>query len=116
MYHYKVNMALFEEKMVYDGDTLRLYIDLGFSQFTLQKLRLSRINAPEMRVDSHNKGVCSRDFLRSLLKEAKEKGKEVTVKTIKDRKGKYGRYLAELFFDDLNVNDFMLLEGMAKPY
>ncbi len=99
---------------VYDGDTIRADIDLGLHTWVKrEKIRLARINAPELRGDERPAGLQSRDFLRNLIL-----GKEVVLKTFKDRKGKYGRYLAEvwLFREDhwVNVNDMLVAHGMAK--
>jgi micrococcal nuclease len=35
------------------------------------------------------------------------------VETIKDRKGKYGRFIAEIWLDGENVNDRLVAEGHA---
>ena len=40
--------------------------------------------------------------------------KKVIVETIKDKKGKYGRYLAEIFLDDVNINDWLVINGYAE--
>jgi len=99
---------------VYDGDTCTVDIDLGLS-ITLhkQKIRLHRINAPELRGRSKRRGRAARDFLRGVIQE-----KEVLLQTIKDRKGKYGRYLGEIWVKQgrrmVNVNDLLVTEGHAK--
>jgi len=101
-------------RSVYDGDTCHADIDLGLSIWMHnEKLRLARINAPELRGAEHTAGLASRDYLRTLID-----GKEVILETIKDRKGKYGRYLAEIWLkqkDDsyLNVNDRLVEKGFA---
>jgi micrococcal nuclease len=79
-YHYRATVT-----SVYDGDTCTVDLDLGLS-ITLhkQKIRLNRINAPELRGRSQRRGRAARDFLRSVIQE-----KEVLLQTIKDRKGKY---------------------------
>ena len=77
---------------VYDGDTVTVDIDLGLSTWIrAEKLRLNRINAPELKGDDRAKNLLSRDFLKGQILE-----KEITINTIKDRKEKYGRYLAEV--------------------
>ncbi len=99
---------------VYDGDTCTVDLDLGLS-ITLhkQKIRLNRINAPELRGRSQRRGRAARDFLRGVIQE-----KEVLLQTIKDRKGKYGRYLGEIWVKQgrrmVNVNDLLVTEGHAK--
>ncbi len=111
LYYYKARVV-----RVYDGDTIHVDIDLGLSTWIKkEKLRLARINAPEIRGSQRPAGLAARDFLRNLILD-----KEVIVQTIKDRKGKYGRYLAEIWLQTENgwenVNDRMLAEGFAQPY
>ena len=54
-----------------------------------EKLRLVRINAPEMTGPDKALGMASRDFLRGLIDR-----REIIIETVKDQRGKYGRYLA----------------------
>ena len=99
---------------VYDGDTLRADVDLGMKTWVRnEKFRLARINAPELRGADRQKGLASRDYLRELIL-----GKEVVLETIKDREGKYGRYLVEVWLEKsgkwVNVNDTMVQKGFAE--
>ncbi len=109
LYNYKAFVT-----KVYDGDTITVDIDLGLNVFAKkEKIRLSRINAPELRGEEREEGLKSRDYLRNLIF-----NKEILVQTIKDRKGKYGRYLGEIFLldengDKINVNDLLVEEGFA---
>jgi len=108
LYFYKAKIA-----SVYDGDTCRVDIDLGLHTWIRnERVRLSRIDAPEVRGDERDAGLRSRDYLRQLID-----GKEVFIETIKDRKGKYGRYLAEIWLqvdgEWKNVNDMMVQAGQA---
>ena len=95
---------------VYDGDTITVDIDLGLGTWVhSEKLRLHRINAPEVRGESRPQGIASRDWLREQVL-----GKEVIVQTIKDKKGKYGRYLAEVWLEGQNINDLLVENGFAE--
>jgi len=107
MYEYSA-----EVKKVYDGDTITVDFDLGFG-ITLrkQKIRLLGINTPEVRGESREQGLISRDRLRERIL-----GKTVTIKTSKDKKGKYGRWLGEVFIKDENINQWLLNEGLAVVY
>ena len=90
LYHYTAQVL-----SVYDGDTCRVDIDLGLGIWIRnEKLRLVRINAPEVTGDTKVLGLASRDALRELID-----GKEIIIETIKDKRGKYGRYLAEIWVD-----------------
>jgi len=103
---------------VYDGDTCRVDIDLGVGVWkSNETLRLHRINAPELRGTEYELGKLSRDYLRSLISD-----RDVLLQTIRDKKGKYGRYLAEIWVVDaesglwINVNDEMIRAKHAKYY
>ena len=107
---------------VYDGDTIRVNIDLGFghvwkgSDGKGVKIRLYGINTPEVRGVERPEGLKSKQYLIDLIE-----GKSVVLKTIKDKTGKYGRYLGELYIqnDDSewkNVNETLVKEGYAKLY
>lgn len=109
LYRYKAVV-----RSVYDGDTCTVDIDLGLKTWVHdEKLRLYRIDAPEVRGVEREAGVRARDFLRSQIHD-----KEIYIQTIKDRKGKYGRYLAEIWLEvedgaAININDLMVAQGHA---
>ena len=102
---------------VYDGDTCTVDIDLGLHAWIHgEKIRLARINAPELRGAEREQGMLSRDYLRELILD-----QEIILNTIKDKKGKYGRYLGEIWVKNdndvyINVNDEMVAEGYADYY
>jgi len=110
LYFYKAKITA-----VYDGDTCTADLDLGLSTVRkAEKIRLARINAPEVRGASRPQGLISRDFLRNLILD-----KEILIQTIKDKKGKYGRFLGEIWQinDDgslSNINDVMVSSGFAE--
>lgn len=95
---------------VYDGDTITCSIDLGFGVvMRKQKIRLFGINTPEVRGVQRPEGLKSRDALRERILD-----KDITLKTIRDKKGKYGRYLGIIFINDENINDWLVASGLAK--
>lgn len=110
LYQYKAFVT-----KVYDGDTITVEIDLGFKTSVKgEKIRLSRINTPEVRGESREEGLKSRDYLRTLIL-----NKEILLETIKDKKGKYGRYLGEIFYKQeneewLNINNHLVNKGLAE--
>tara|TARA_A100001037_G_C15083783_1_gene605582 strand:+ start:654 stop:974 length:321 start_codon:yes stop_codon:yes gene_type:complete len=105
MYEYRAKII-----SVYDGDTVTADIDLGFEVWLhAQRLRLLNVNTPEVRGKSKKEGIVSRDALRERILD-----KEVIIKS--DRRGKYGRWLVEIFLDDENINEWLLTEGLAVPY
>ena len=107
MYEYKATVI-----KVYDGDTLTVDFDLGFGIILKkQTIRLFGINTPEVRGTEKADGIISRDALRQRIL-----GKQVMIKTSRDKKGKYGRWLGEVFVADENINQWLISEGYAKEY
>ncbi len=109
MYEYKVK----EIVKIYDGDTITVMIDLGFNVTKLEIIRLALIDTPEIRGDEREEGLISRDWLRERLYTAMEKGIDIYIRTNKDHKGKYGRYIGEIFIDDISINKQLVTEGLA---
>ena len=99
---------------IYDGDTMVLQIDLGFDIKHRITVRLARINAPEVRGESRLEGFESRDFLiDTIFGESGPADNTVVIKTYKDKKEKYGRYLADIFLDGVCLNDELVKNGLA---
>lgn len=101
---------------IYDGDTITVILDLGFGITKREIIRLARIDTPEIRGEEREAGLISRDWLRERLYVAFETNKNITIRTNKDRKGRYGRYIGEVFVDEQNINDELLNEGLAALY
>ncbi|GHE31522.1 hypothetical protein GCM10017673_37820 [Streptosporangium violaceochromogenes] len=72
---------------VVDGDTLDLLVDLGFAVQTRQRIRLSGVYAPELGTPE---GEAAAEFTRRWVA---EHGPGVLVRTLRDRRERYGRYL-----------------------
>ena len=96
MYKYKAKVL-----EVYDWDTITAEIDLWFHVKIVEKIRLARIDAPEVRWDSKEQWIESRDFLRDIILD-----KEIILTT--EKRGKYGRYIWEIEIDWENVNDMIV--------
>ena len=95
---------------VYDGDTITCTIDLGFGiYFSKQKIRLYGLDTPEVRGEERDDGLISRDKLRDRILD-----KDVIIKTIKDKKCKYGRYLGIIYLEGENINDWLIENGLAE--
>lgn len=104
MYEYYADI-----KSIYDGDTVRADIDLGFGvKLENQPLRFYGINAPEITGELKNEGLISRDKLREKIL-----GKRVIIRTYKDSKEKYGRYLATVILDGVIINDWLVENKLA---
>ena len=112
MYEYDAEIT-----SVYDGDTCTAIIDLGFNLFTKNaKIRLSGIDTPEIRGESRESGIKSREYLRGKILVKK-------VRILSEKKGKYGRYLATIWLLDESgqpelhsINEELLQQGLAVPY
>ena len=107
MYEYKAEVV-----SVYDGDTIRVKVDLGFgfsnngSNGKGMSIRLFGINTPEVRGAEKVQGKISRDYLRSRIL-----GKTITLKTVKDHTGKYGRYLGKIYLNGEYINETLVEKG-----
>jgi micrococcal nuclease len=86
---------------VYDGDTITCIIDCGFNLgIQKTKIRLYGINTPELRGEDRDIGLFVRDELRKKILH-----KHVFLKTIKDKTGKYGRFLGKIYVEKENTNN-----------
>lgn len=97
------------EKVV-DGDTLDLQVDLGFGVFTRQRVRLLGINAAEHNTPEGKKAIA---FVQTWVV---EHGPAFTVRTSKDKKEKYGRYLATILSDTGELGQALVDAGLAVPW
>jgi micrococcal nuclease len=98
---------------VIDGDTIELLIDEGFKHSWKVSCRLAHINAPELRSSDAGiaaKAQVSKDYLANRL----PVGSEVYI--ISEKLDKYGRPIAEIYFNGVNINDEMLKRGLAVPF
>ncbi len=120
---------------VVDGDTYEIDIDLGLTVWVRnERIRLYGVNTPEVygvKKDSpeYLQGKAASDFVKSIIK----KGDLAIVETLKDAKGKYGRYLGVVYVrvapeileghsniraigDFYCINDLLIAKGLAEPY
>lgn len=104
-------------RSVYDGDTCSVDIDLGLNTWLHDEhIRFYRIDTPELRGEEREQGLLVRDFVREKIL-----NKEILLQTIKDKTGKYGRFLGEIWMFEpdgqlSNLNDLLLEMGYAEPY
>src|SRR5881397_1390266 len=94
-----------------DGDTIHCGIDLGMDVATQQTLRFYGINAPEM---STAEGKVSAAWVQGWFTAHAPDGRFI-LRTTKNKKEKYGRYLATVVsLDGLhNLNEEIVAAGMA---
>tara|TARA_Y100000385_G_C13053668_1_gene620999 strand:+ start:101 stop:661 length:561 start_codon:yes stop_codon:yes gene_type:complete len=102
---------------VTDGDTAVFNISLGFGvELSDQKVRMFGINTPESRtrdLKEKSLGLLAKNKLKEILQSSNDI--KLCVKPGKER-GKYGRILAVIFTDGINVNSMMIKEGYGVPY
>lgn len=98
---------------VVDGDTMNLYIDKGLDEYRKLTVRCYGINAPEM---STQEGKDAKAWAIAWFQQHCPDGMFV-LKTIKDNRDKYGRYLGIILAADGAVyNDDIVAAGHAVPY
>ena len=101
---------------VVDGDTIDVDLDLGFDIIYKCRVRLYGIDTPESR--TRNKDEKARGKLASkFLQDAINHGAHVILRThLKDSKGKFGRVLASVIVDGIDINQSMVINHMAVRY
>lgn len=108
---------------IYDGDTVRMRVDLGMDTMVKKSLRLNGIDAPEVRGEEKPLGEAAKAWLNDwLVRNCVERdGKRlVRIETIKDRTEKYGRYLVIIWSTrdagEYCLNDDIIAAGHAVAY
>jgi micrococcal nuclease len=96
---------------VIDGDTILADVDLGFGIRQKMTLRLAGINAPEKTGKEKPSGLKALVFLIDNLE-----GNEIVINTFKDKREKYGRYIATVYNSTnfvKSINDELVEKGFA---
>jgi len=99
---------------VYDGDTYKADIDLGMGVIKRkEKIRLEFVDTPELKGEERERGLEVRDHVKELIL-----NKEVYIQTFKDRKGKWGRYIADIYLeaDPRSLSEYLIENNMAEWY
>jgi len=101
---------------VYDGDTITIASKLPFKKSTVYRfpVRLNGIDSPEMKgknISDEEKtaGQEAHKYLSNLIL-----NKHVILKNVKNEK--YGRILADVYLNDIHINELMLKERYAVVY
>ncbi len=99
---------------VYDGDTITIASKLPYNNSPMYRfaIRLNGINSPEIKGKTtveKDLAKISRDKLNHLIF-----GKIVVLKNTNTEK--YGRILADVYFEDIHINKWMLDNKLAVPY
>ena len=115
MYEYRCKVV-----HIVDGDTVDVDIDLGFGVWMKkQRIRLYGIDTPESRtrdLEEKKYGLAAKEFLTGMLDD--EAG--IILKTHKDKEGKFGRILGELWrttnYADQSIKEYMVEKSHAVEY
>ena len=92
---------------VVDGDTVDVFVDLGFKVWRQERMRLVGVDTAEKNTPY---GKATKEYLTKLLVDK-------TVKLEVFKPDKYGRYLAKIYINsEKSINDQMVEKGMAKGY
>ncbi|MET8585753.1 thermonuclease family protein [Streptomyces collinus] len=93
-----------------DGDTLIASLDLGFNIHMQVSIRLLGINCPEHGTPE---GDAATAFTAAWLAANHD---NLTVRTILDKREKYGRLLGVVMSGAHTLNDDLVTAGHAVPY
>lgn len=106
-------MAIYEYKAdlvnIVDGDTQDIDVDLGFYTSKEIRVRLEGVDTHETYgvkkdSDEYKKGMKEKEFVEDFY----ESADELTIKTMKDSQGKYGRWLARVWADGQCLNELLI--------
>ena len=90
-----------------DGDTVILDIDLGFYVTRQERVRLARINAPELNSQVPYQ-VRRAKSARAKAKKFAPEGSEVILSTSKNDIDRYSRYIGEITLNGKNISDYLI--------
>lgn len=98
---------------VYDGDTITIATKMPYDDnFYRFSVRIRGIDCPEIKSKNSNEKLCAimaRDFLKEIIFNKVAKLEEISY-------DKYGRILADVYVDDLNISELMISESLAVKY
>jgi len=103
LYNYKASLV-----RIIDADTIEVDINLGFFMTYRTKVRLLGIDAPERYTED---GKAATAWLTKYI----PLGHEVTLDVFKGAE-KYGRWLAYVTYNGVNVNEELVKTGHAVEY
>ena len=99
---------------VYDGDTITIAARLPYENSPLYRfsVRLNGIDTPEIKGKTEDEIIVAKEARDELSKLILHKN--ITLKDVKNEK--YGRVLAEVYLEDLHINNWMLEQRFAVVY
>ena len=111
MYEYKCKVT-----RVVDGDTVDIDIDLGFGVWLhKERVRIYGIDTPESRTSDEVEKLYGKAATAFLVKWTN--AGDLTLRTFKDDRGKFGRILGELWYGrEHNINQLLVDNHHAVRY
>lgn len=104
MYEYKAVIY-----NVVDGDTFDAKVDLGYYVTLDLRFRVLDIDCPETFGEEREEGEKVSTYVRGLLE-----GNEVTIQS--EKSDSFGRWLAHVDIDGIDLADHLLEKGYAVVY
>lgn len=95
---------------IIDGDTMDLEIDVGFGIRLWERIRLAEVDTCETRtrdLSEKHRGLAERDYLFDILHGGKGFPDPVHIHC--EKRGKFGRWIAHVWFGDIHINKAMFL-------
>jgi len=112
-----INYYPFHDVSVIDGDTVDGDLELGFGiLLTDQRVRLLGIDTPETRtrdLEEKRAGLESKRVVVEKIRNADEVWLGVETGQKPDS---FGRILGVVWVDGLNLNEYLLENGLAEPF
>jgi micrococcal nuclease len=111
MYTYKYKVT-----RVIDGDTIEGIVELGFDASIKLRVRLADVDTPEI-FRPKSEAERSLGLKATKFVENQVLNKQVILKTIKDKKGKYGRYIGYIYQNlesDKSLNELLVENKLTK--
>jgi micrococcal nuclease len=112
----KIELRIQNQLFCYDGDTC--YVNVWYldnPEPKQEKIRLLKLDTPEISKPKCEKerelAYKARDFINNLIDNAKE----IKIITNYDR-GSYGRILADIEIDQLNVSELLIKNNLGVIY
>ena len=96
---------------VYDGDTVHLVFDF-LGQLFKWHTRIAHVDTPELRTKNIEEKKLGYEVREKLIELINDKVVDIVCLDF----DKYGRVLAEITYNGMRVDDWLIEKGYAKPY
>ena len=112
-YHYRCRL-----RTPIDGDTVELEVELGFHARLTVRVRLDGIDTPELRGKTIDERRMAQDALALVARWCQTRADRIILRTVRDRRDKFGRLLATLIDQDTGetLQQALIKAKLAVPY